>query len=99
MSQKLTHVLRLLCGLVVLLSSRLASAASEKATQLNAVADTRDLTPGLSKFLAQTYNANLWLYGLYVVLFMAGLGLVLGLGVDQLLKLTGLNLGKMEHHE
>jgi len=99
MSRKVAHLLGLIFGLVVLLSSRLASAASEKATQLNAVADSRDMTPGLNKFLADTYNANLWLYGLYVVLIMATLGLVLGFGVDQLMKLTGLNLGKMDHHE
>ncbi len=66
---------------------------------LENVADTRDMSPGLVKFLADTYNGNLWLFGLYVVLIMAGMGAGLGLGVDKLLALTGIGLGKIEHHE
>ena len=71
----------------------------EKATPLENVADTRDLGPGLVKFLADTYNANQWLFGLYVVLSMVLMGAILGFGVDKLLSLTGIGLGKMEHHE
>ncbi|MBI5478885.1 MAG: hypothetical protein HY906_08520 [Deltaproteobacteria bacterium] len=75
------------------------AAGGEKVTPLENVADTRDLGPGLVKFLADTYNGNLWLFGLYVVVLMAGMGAVLGLGVDKLIGLTGIGLGKMDHHE
>jgi hypothetical protein len=71
----------------------------EKATPLENVADTRAMTPGLIKVLADTYNANQWLFGLYVVLIMVMMGAILGFGVDKLLALTGIGLGKMEHHE
>jgi hypothetical protein len=71
----------------------------EKVTPLENVADTRTMSPGLVKFLADTYNGNLWLFGLYVVLLMAGMGAFLGLGVDKLIGLTGIHLGKMDHHE
>jgi hypothetical protein len=90
----------LLALLVVTVTPLLAWAGGgEKVTPLENVADTRGMSPGFTKFLADTYNANLWLFGLYVVLLMAGMGVVLGLGVDKLLSLTGINLGKMDHHE
>jgi hypothetical protein len=75
------------------------AAGGEKVPPLENVADTRTMSPGFVKFLADTYNGNLWLFGLYVVLLMAGMGAALGLGVDKLISLTGINLGKMDHHE
>jgi len=75
------------------------AAGGEKVTPLENVADTRDMSPGLVKFLADTYNGNLWLFGLYVVVLMAGIGAILGLSVDKLLALTGIGLGRMAHHE
>lgn len=88
-----------LLALVAAFLPMAAWAGGGTATQLEAVADTRDLTPGFAKFLADTYNANLWLYGVYVVLAMATLGLILGLVVDKLMALTGIHLGKIEHRE
>jgi hypothetical protein len=88
-----------LLALVAALLPTGAWAGGGKAAPLEAVADTRDLAPGFTRFLADTYNANLWLYGMYVVLIMAGLGLILGLAVDKLMGLTGINLGKIEHRE
>jgi|WetSurMetagenome_2_1015567.scaffolds.fasta_scaffold1255152_2 hypothetical protein len=75
------------------------AAGGEKVTPLENVADTRDMSPGFVKLLADTYNGNLWVFGLYVVVLMAGMGAILGLSVDKLLALTGISLGKMEHHE
>jgi len=88
-----------LVSAALLLPAALAWAAGGKATAIENVADTRGLQPGLVKFLADTYNTNLWLFGLYVVLIMATMGAVLGLSVDKLLSLTGIGLGRMEHHE
>jgi hypothetical protein len=90
--------MRLVFFLIAFLPT-VARAGGGPAVQLDAVADTRDLAPGFTKFLADTYNANLWLYGLYVVLIMAALGLLLGLAVDKLMHLTGIDLGKIEHRE
>ncbi len=84
---------------VVLIPVVVWAAGGEKVTPLENVADTRDMSPGFVKFLADTYNGNLWLFGLYVVVLMAGMGAILGLSVDKLLALTGIGLGKMDHHE
>ncbi len=84
---------------VVLIPLVAWAAGGEKVTPLENVADTRDMSPGFVKFLADTYNGNLWLFGLYVVVLMAGMGAILGLSVDKLLGLTGISLGKMSHHE
>jgi hypothetical protein len=75
------------------------AAGGGKATPLENVADTRDLAPGFSKALADTYNGNMWLYAVYAVGIMVVMGLVLGLGADKLMSLTGINLGKADHHE
>jgi hypothetical protein len=85
----------------ILAAPVIASAAGggEKATPLENVADTRAMTPGFVKFMADTYNANLWLFGLYSVLIMVLMGAAFGFGVDKLISLTGIGLGKMEHHE
>jgi hypothetical protein len=63
------------------------------------VADTRNMAPGVSKWIADIYNGNLWLYGLTVVSIMAGMGYVLGSGFDRLMGLAGIHLGRLEHHE
>jgi hypothetical protein len=86
-------------GFLLLLLPSLAAAGGGKATPLENVADTRDMTPGFAKFLADTYNANLWLFGLYVVLIMAAMGAILGFGVDKLMSFTGIGMGKIDHHE
>jgi hypothetical protein len=77
----------------------LARAAAEKATSLNAVADTRDMAPGFAKAMADTYNGNLYVFGLCVVLIMAAMGAILGFGVDKLMSYVGIDLGKMDHRE
>ena len=88
-------------GLIYLLlgSEAWASAGGKPATKLVNVADTRLMEPGLSKWIADMYNQNLWLYGLTVVLVMAGMGLVLGFGFDKIIGLLGIDLGKIEHRE
>jgi hypothetical protein len=75
------------------------AAGGKPENKLVNVADTRALSPGISKWIADVYNTSYWQFGLLVVLLMAGMGLVLGLGCDRLVGLLGLNLGKMQHHE
>ena len=76
-----------------------AWAAAGPATKLVNVADTRNMPPGLSKWIADLYNGNLWGYGAVVVLVMAAMGYILGSGFDRLMGLVGINLGRLEHHE
>jgi hypothetical protein len=85
-------------GMVWLLASQ-AMASAKPATKLVNVADTRLMDPGFSKWVADVYNSNLWLYGLMVVVIMATMGLVLGFGFDRLISLVGIDLGKLDHHE
>ncbi|MBN1608237.1 MAG: hypothetical protein JW940_16515 [Polyangiaceae bacterium] len=86
-------------GWIVLWPRLVLAAGGAKATPLENVADTRDLAPGFSKFLADTYNGNMWLYAAYAVGIMVVMGLVLGLVADKLMGLTGISLGKADHHE
>ncbi len=83
----------------VLPAVALAAGGGKPATKLVNVADTRNLEPGFEKFVADTYNDNLILFGLLVVVIMAGMGAVLGFTFDRLVGLLGINLGKLDHHE
>jgi hypothetical protein len=85
--------------LVLLASSPALASGGKPATKLVNVADTRVMEPGLVKWIADVYNENLWLYGLMVVLIMAGMGAVLGFGFDRLIGLLGIDLGKLDHRE
>ena len=94
--------MRLLAGLATLtiaIVPGLAYAGGGAATPLQNVADTRNLSPGFTKFMADTYNGNLWLFGGYVVVIMVVMGVALGLGADKLVSLIGIDLGKTNHHE
>ena len=86
-------------GLVWLWALPVLAAGGKPATKLVNVADTRRLEPGLAMWIADVYNQNLWLFGLLVVGSMAGLGLVLGYGSDRVVRLLGIDLGRLEHHE
>ena len=87
-------------GLTTIATASAAWAAGGKpASKLVNVADTRGMSPGLSKFIADVYNDNLILFGLLVVVLMASMGGILGWGFDRLVGLLGINLGKLDHHE
>jgi len=75
------------------------AAPAKPASKLVNVADTRAMDPGLSRWIADVYNTNLWWYGILVVGVMAGMGFVLGLVTDRLVGLLGINLGRISHHE
>jgi hypothetical protein len=86
-------------GFMILLSMGEALAAGGPATKLVNVADTRGMDSGFSLWLAEVYNTNLWLFGLLVVVIMAGIGAILGFAFDKLVALLGIRLGKLDHHE
>jgi hypothetical protein len=86
-------------GLLLMTSAAMAAGGGKPATKLVNVADTRMVEPGFSKWVADIYNNNYWLYGLLVVGIMAGMGLVLGLSFDRLIGFLGIDLGKLDHHE
>jgi hypothetical protein len=85
-------------GLLVLASDALA-AGGKPAPKLVNVADTRLAGAGAARWIGDVYNSSMWLYGLLVVVVMVGMGVVLGFGVDRLMGLVGIDLGKIEHHE
>lgn len=84
---------------LLLWADRALAGGGKPATQLVNVADTRDLEPGLSRWFADVYNESFLLFGLLVVVIMAGIGLVLGLLADRVFGLLGIHLGRIDHHE
>jgi hypothetical protein len=50
-------------------------------------------------FFAKWYNDNLWVYAILVTLLMGVVGLIIALGTDRLLKMIGMEVSKIEHHE
>ena len=75
------------------------AAGGKPAKRLVNVADTRAMKPGIGRYIGDVYNTSMWKYGGLVVLTMVSMGLVLGLSVDRLVGLLGIDLGKLEHHE
>jgi len=60
-----------------------------------------DLTKltGLNHFFASWYNDNMWLYAIMVTAIMGVVGLLIALVTDIILKMIGMEVHKMEHHE
>ena len=79
--------------------SDLLAGGGKPATKLVNVADTRSLEAGLTKWIADLYNTDLWLFSLFSVVVMALMGLILGSAFDRLMALFGIHLGRIEHHE
>jgi len=73
-------------------------AAAEKAEALNKKIDLAKLT-GLNYFFASWYNDNMWLYAIMVTVLMGVNGLIIPLVTDIILKMIGMEVHKMEHHE
>jgi len=79
-------------------SSTLVWGAAEKAEALEKKIDLAKLT-GLNYFFASWYNDNMWLYALIVTVLMGVIGLLIALVTDVLLKMIGMEVHKIEHHE
>jgi len=78
--------------------STMVWAAAEKAEALNKKIDLAKLT-GLNYFFASWYNDNMWLYAIMVTVLMGVIGLLIALVTDIILKMIGMEVHKMEHHE
>jgi ABC-type phosphate/phosphonate transport system permease subunit len=73
-------------------------AAAEKAEALEKKVDLTKLT-GLNYFFASWYNDNMWLYAIIVTVLMGVIGLLIALVTDIILKMVGMEVHKIEHHE
>jgi ABC-type phosphate/phosphonate transport system permease subunit len=80
------------------LPSTLVWAAAEKAEALQKKIDVAKLT-GLNYFFASWYNDNMWLYAIIVTVLMGVVGLLIALVTDIILKMIGMEVHKIEHHE
>ncbi|RJP73476.1 MAG: hypothetical protein C4524_14465 [Candidatus Zixiibacteriota bacterium] len=54
---------------------------------------------GISLFFAKTYNENMLLYAVICTVLMAALGMAIALVTDVILKMMGMEVGKIEHKE
>jgi hypothetical protein len=78
--------------------SALVWAAAEKAEALQKKVDVTKLS-GLNYFFANWYNDNMWLYAIIVTILMGVMGLAIALVTDIILKMIGMEIHKIEHHE
>ena len=54
---------------------------------------------GINYFFAHWYNDNLWVYATIVTVLMGLLGFAIALVTDVILKMIGMEVHKIEHHE
>ena len=54
---------------------------------------------GINHFFAQWYNDNLWVYATIVTVLMGVMGFAIALVTDIILKMIGMEVHKIEHHE
>jgi ABC-type phosphate/phosphonate transport system permease subunit len=76
----------------------LAWAAAEKAEALEKKVNLSNLS-GINYFFAKWYNENMWLYALIVTVLMGVVGMLIALVTDIFLKMAGMEVSKIEHHE
>ena len=70
----------------------------EKEGLLKMHVDTSNLE-GIRLWLTNLYNDNRFLFALVVTVTMASVGVIIAFVTDFILKLVGLDVGKIEHHE
>ena len=75
-----------------------AGGGGEKASKLEHKVDLANLS-GFNYLFAKWYNDNIWLYAIIVTVLMGVIGLVIALVTDVILKMIGLEVTKIEHHE
>jgi ABC-type phosphate/phosphonate transport system permease subunit len=73
-------------------------AAAEKAEALEKKVDVSKLS-GINYFFASWYNDNMWLYAIIVTVLMGVVGMLIALVTDVILKMIGMEVSKIEHHE
>jgi hypothetical protein len=79
--------------------SALVWAAAEKAEALQKKIPNVDQLSGLNRLFATWYNDNMWLYAIIVTVIMGVIGLLIALVTDIILKMIGMEVHKIEHHE
>ena len=67
-------------------------ASGEAAAELVVVADTRVIQSGILRYFADLYNTNLLLFAVWAVVLTAVYGCFLGVVMDKIMSLTGLDL-------
>jgi hypothetical protein len=72
--------------------------AVKKADKLEQKIDLAKLS-GINHFFASWYNDNLWVYATIVTVLMGVVGLAIALVTDVILKMIGMEVSKIEHHE
>jgi hypothetical protein len=75
-----------------------AGGGGEKATKLERKVDLANLS-GLNYLFAQWYNDSIWLYALVATVLMGVIGLAIAVATDIILKMIGMEVSKIEHHE
>jgi len=94
------HYLVLILNFFLLsVSSTLVWGAAEKAEALDKKIGNLDKLSGLNYFFASWYNDNMWLYAIMVTVIMGVIGLLIALVTDIILKMIGMEVHKIEHHE
>ena len=88
----------IIVNLFVLGVPTLALAAAEKAEALQKKVDVTQLS-GLNRLFATWYNDNMWLYAIIVTVLMGVVGLAIAVVTDVILKMVGMEVHKIEHHE
>jgi len=86
--------LRIMSGAVGLqIFARISAwAGGEGVSEIVVVADTRILSNPVMRYIADTYNTNLWLFAVWSVVLTALFGALLGLLMDWFMNKTGLDL-------
>ena len=94
------HYLVLILNFFLLaIPSTLVWGAAEKAEALDKKIGNLDKLSGLNYFFASWYNDNMWLYAIMVTVIMGVVGLAIAVVTDVILKMIGMEVHKMEHHE
>ena len=76
----------------------LAWAAAEKAEALEKKINLGNLS-GINYFFAKWYNENMWVYAIIVTVLMGAMGGIIAFVTDIFLKMIGMEVHKIEHHE
>lgn len=88
----------IILNFLLLITPTLVWAAAEKAEPLEKKVHLANLT-GINLFFAQWYNDNMWVYAIIVTLLMGAVGGIIAFVTDIFLKMVGMEVTKIEHHE
>ena len=89
--RKIWKKIALISGLLTLVP-QLVMASGDKASELVVVADTRVIENSVMLYFADLYNTNILLFAVWAVVLTAAFGCFLGVLMDKLMGLTGLDL-------